>query len=82
MSVRRHAQGVLPGLLLGICGVVLAADNELPDGEFLEYLGSWEESDEEWLIFDQVGERLAADSGEKVDPAPQGEGSAEKDDES
>ncbi len=82
MSVRRHAQGVLPGLLLGICGVVLAADNELPDGEFLEYLGSWEESDEEWLIFDQVGERVAADSDEKVDPAPQGEGSAEKDDES
>lgn len=82
MSVRRHAQGVLPGLLLGICGVVLAADNELPEGDFLEYLGSWEESDEEWLIFDQVGERLAADSDEKVDPAPQGEGSAEKDDES
>jgi len=82
MSVRRHAQGVLPGLLLGICGVVLAADNELPDGEFLEYLGSWEESDKEWLIFDQVGERVAADSDEKVDPAPQGEGSAEKDDES
>lgn len=82
MSVKRHAQGVLPGLLLGICGVVLAADNELPDGEFLEYLGSWEESDEEWLIFDQVGERLAADSDETVDPAPQGEGSVEKDDES
>ncbi len=82
MSVRRHAQGVLPGLLLVICGVVLAADNELPDGEFLEYLGSWEESDEEWLIFDQDGELVAADSDEKVDPAPQGEGSAEKDDES
>ncbi len=82
MSVRRHTQGVLPGLLLGICGVVLAADNELPDGEFLEYLGSWEESDEEWLMFDQDGERLAADSNEKVDLAPQGEESTEKDDES
>ncbi len=81
MSVRRHTQGVLPGLLLGICGVVLAADNELPAGEFLEYLGSWEESDEEWLMFDQDGERLAADSNEKVDPAPQGEESTEKDDE-
>ena len=81
MSVRRHAQGVLPGLLLGICGVVLAADNELPDGEFLEYLGSWEESDEEWLIFDQDGELVAADSDEKVDPALQGEESTEKDDE-
>ncbi len=82
MSVRRHTQGVLPGLLLGICGVVLAADNELPDGEFLEYLGSWEESDEEWLMFAQDGERVAADSDEKVDPAPQGEESTEKDDES
>ncbi len=82
MSVRRHTRGVLPGLLLGICSVVLAADNELPDGEFLEYLGSWEESDEEWLIFAQDGERVAADSDEKVDPAPQGKGSAEKDDES
>ena len=81
MSVRRHTQGVLPGLVLGICGVVLAADNELPAGEFLEYLGSWEESDEEWLMFDQDGERLAADSNEKVDPAPQGEESTEKDDE-
>ncbi len=81
MLVRRHTRGVLPGLLLGICGVVLAADNELPAGEFLEYLGSWEESDEEWLMFDQDGERLAADSDEKVDPAPQGEESTEKDDE-
>ena len=43
MSARRHTQGLLTGLLLGVCGVVLAADNELPDGEFLEYLGSWEE---------------------------------------
>ncbi len=81
MSVRRHTQGVLPGLVLGICGVVLAADNELPAGEFLEYLGSWEESDEEWLMFDQDGERVAAESDEKVDPAPQGEESTEKDDE-
>jgi len=47
--------------------------------EFLEYLGSWEESDEEWIIF--------ADSNEKADekrsdPVPQGEESTEKDDES
>ena len=25
---------------------------KLPDLEFLEYLGSWEDSDEEWLLFD------------------------------
>ena len=30
----------------------LAADDELPDAAFLEYLGSWDASDEEWLIFD------------------------------
>ena len=31
-------------LLLGTAGAV-AADDELPDMEFLEYLGMWEESD-------------------------------------
>ena len=26
-----------------------ASDGEAPDSDFLEYLGSWEEGDEEWL---------------------------------
>ncbi len=82
MSARRYTRKLLPGLLLGICGAVLAADNELPDGEFLEYLGSWEESDEEWLMFNQDDERVAADSDKRVDPAPRGEESTENDDES
>ena len=47
--------------------------------EFLEYLGLWEESDEEWLIIDR---QIAIESDERIDPAPQGEESAEKDDES
>ena len=81
MPVSRNHRQLLPGLLLGACGMVLAADNELPDAEFLEYLGSWEESDEEWLIFDLDGEQLLADSDERIDPAPQGEELAEEDDE-
>ncbi len=81
MSGSRHSQQLLPGLLLGVCGLVLAADNELPDAEFLEYLGSWEESDEIWLVFDQLIELVIAESDERFDPAPQGKESTEKDDE-
>lgn len=33
----------------GFAGNGLAQDEE-PDLSFLEYLGSWQESDEEWLI--------------------------------
>ena len=61
-----------------LCGPVLAADEELPDMEFLEYLGSWEESDEEWLIFAEAKETADA---ERSEPVPQGEASTEKDDE-
>ncbi len=81
MSGIRHSQQLLPGLLLGVCGLVLAADNELPDAEFLEYLGSWEESDEVWLELDQLVELVIAESDERSDPAPQGKESTEKDDE-
>ncbi len=81
MSVSRHLRQLLPGMLLGVCGMVLAADDELPEAEFIEYLGSWEESDEEWLIFVLNGEQMTADSDERIDPAPRGEESTEKDDE-
>lgn len=82
MSGRRQSRTFLPSILLGVCGTVLAADNELPEAEFLEYLGSWEESDEEWLLFDLDDEQIAADADERIDPAPQREESTEKDDES
>lgn len=81
MSVRSRKQKLLPCLLLGVCGAVLAADSELPDGEFLDYLGSWEKSDEEWLMFNQDAEQVAADSDERVEPAPRGKESTENDDE-
>ncbi len=61
------------------CSLVLAADDEIPDVDFLEYLGLWEESDEDWLIFD---EPITADAEERSDPVPQGEESTETNDES
>lgn len=65
-------------LLAGASSVVLAADAEEPDMEFLEYLGQWEETDEEWVMIDQ---QMNLDHVERTDPAPQGEESTEIDDE-
>ena len=75
MSASRH---IVTGALLLGCSLVLAADEELPDVEFLEYLGSWEEADEEWLIFD---EPVTADAEKRSDPVPEGEESTETEDE-
>ena len=68
----------LCAVLLG-CGLALAEDEEIPDAEFLEYLGLWEESDEDWLLFD---EPITAEAEERSDPVPEGEESTEKTDES
>jgi hypothetical protein len=76
MSVSKSA--LLGSLLLG-CSLVLAADDEVPDAEFLEYLGLWEESDEDWLIFD---EPITAEVEERSDPVPEGEEATENTDES
>ncbi len=76
MSVSKPA---LLGLLLTGCSLVLAADDEIPEVEFLEYLGLWEQSDEDWLMFD---EPITADAEERSDPVPQGEESTETKDES
>ncbi len=54
-------------------------DTEQLDAEFLEYLGMWEESDEEWLLHE---ENLTADVEERSDPVPDGEESTEQKDES
>jgi len=69
---------LIAAMLLG-CSLVLAADDEIPDAEFLEYLGLWEESDEDWMIFD---EPITADVEKRSDPVPEGEESTEKTDES
>jgi hypothetical protein len=75
-----HALGAMVfGLVLCGSGAVYAAEEDVPDIELLEYLGMWEESDEDWLI---LNEAMTADLEEGGDPAPQGEESVEKDDES
>ena len=78
MSAEQRLGALIFGLLL-CTGEVLAAEEEAPDVELLEYLGMWEESDEDWLI---LNEAVAADKEERIDPVPEGEESVEKDDES
>lgn len=75
MSVK---SALLTGSVLLFCGVIVAADDEVPNMEFLEYLGMWEESDEEWQMFDAPTD---AGEDERSDPAPKGKESAENDDE-
>ncbi|MGB5489541.1 MAG: hypothetical protein WBM76_01815 [Woeseiaceae bacterium] len=70
---------VMCGLLLVGNGVVCAAEEEVPDIEFLEYLGMWEESDEDWLLLEGT---MAAEVEEGSDSVPQGEESTEEEDES
>lgn len=88
MSADRHVRPVWTALLLGACSLVLAADDELPKVEFLEYLGLWEGSDEDWLIFEGDDDALAAGADEDDDAVwlprlevPQADDTAEKDDE-
>jgi hypothetical protein len=68
--------------ILGCAGLVAAEDEAMPDIEFLEYLGSWEESDADWVLFSEVeAEKVAADT-KRTDPVSKDEESVETDDES
>ena len=66
------------------CSVVVAADDDvMPDIEFLEYLGSWEESDEDWVVLAaEAVEQIASEEDKRTDPASKEEESVETDDES
>jgi len=79
MSAEGTARAVLYGLVLCSGASALAEDEEVPDMEFLEYLGMWEESDEDWVI---VNDAITAVNEERSDPVPEGEESMEKEDES
>ena len=82
---RQPVAAVKVALLCGLfgCGAVVAADEEvMPDMEFLEYLGSWEDSDEDWvLLAAEAVEQIAAEQ-KRTDPASKEEESVETDDES
>lgn len=76
------SRSVLAGALLVGSGIVAAAEDDLPDAEFLEYLGRWEQSDEEWLMFEEPAEAGETENGERTGTVPDGEESTETDDES
>ena len=82
---RRIAARIAALRLAVICGLlgggVQAEEEEAPELEFLEYLGSWEESDEDWLLFKAVESEPVKVPEERIDPAPTGEESTETDDE-
>ena len=80
-TVMWASRAALSGMLLLGCGPVLADEEgeEAPEMEFLEYLGYWEESDEEWLMFEGP---VTAELDERSDPVPEGEESTETEDES
>ncbi len=76
MSVDRLGLFVC-GLCLG--APTLAADEPPPDAELLEYLGMWEQTDEEWVLQDGL---LTEEEEERSDPAKEEEESPENEDES
>ncbi len=84
---RRRALASFAALagLLG-AGAASADEEATPDLEFLEYLGSWEASEEDWVIFTAAMEEPEAsqdkDNVQGSDPSPDGEKLAEMDDES
>ena len=66
-----------------VCSLMVAADEELPEIEFIEYLGLWEDSDEDWVLFSEsFNADKRAKNEQRSDPAPEGEESTENDDES
>lgn len=73
-------------VVLLICGLCLAtgvAAEEAPapeaeaEAEFIEYLGMWDLTDEDWQLLEE--EMAAAE--ERSEPAPEGEASTETEDE-
>ena len=79
MSASSGCRDALLVLALGAAGTALAAETEEPEMEFVEYLGLWEETDEEWLM---VEHQMSLESGERIDPVPEGEESREDDNDS
>lgn len=59
MSARRI--GLLAAVLA--VGGAMADEETVPDQAFLEYLGFWQGSDEEWLIFGELEEQHADTGG-------------------
>ena len=77
MSVETIARAIVCGL--AFCGGLAMAADEAPESDFLEYLGMWDETDEDWLMLEKT---RIADDEEQSDDDGQGDDTPEKDDES
>jgi len=79
---RQLLRMAIASVLLGGTAGANADGDELPDVEFLEYLGSWEESDEDWVLVSDLDKaRNKMSEIDRSDPAPQGEESTETENE-
>ena len=78
MSVERHAALLVCGLCLAAVAVAQEQEEPAPDVEFIEYLGMWDLTDEDWQLLDEDETAVAE---ERSEPAPEGEDSTENEDE-
>ena len=60
-----------------LLGSTAAPGETLPPAELLEYLGSWEGSDDEWLIFDE--QEPPGPEKKRSDPEQHGDEATEED---
>lgn len=84
MSAERATRiaAALAALALTACAAAEPADEEVPpDVELLEYLGSWDGSDEDWLLVSDEKADAETDD-ERSAPARDGEESQESEHES
>ena len=73
------AERLVALLICGLCLAtgVAAEEEPAPEAEFIEYLGMWDLTDEDWQLLEE--EMAAAE--ERGEPAPEGEASTETEDE-
>ena len=68
MSVDAALRGSLCIVVLGASTLLQAEEHEDPDPAFIEYLGMWEESDEDWQMMDS---KATKDLEEQKEVSPQ-----------
>lgn len=78
MSVDGVLRGSAFVLMLGAATLLQAEEQEAPDPAFIEYLGMWEESDEDWQMMDS---KAIANVEEQAEKSPDEKESVEKEDE-
>jgi len=82
MSARNPGACAAPvALALLLVAAPAVADDVQPDGAFLEYLGGWEGTDEDWLMLRRGMSAYDGNDNERSDPVPDGNESQEHDDE-